>query len=402
MATIKLKYRPSTMAQKEGQLYFQVIHKRTVRQIGTEKSIMQTEWDEPKGEIRITDTPVPRQSILRHIAEEVQWQRDHLYTIIEKLDREKKDYTADDIVSTFESGYRSKEKVLVYISRQICLHHEAGRHTTAEHYDQTLRSFSAYREGYDLAFENVTPQMIISYETWLKSQHLCRNTTSFYMRNLRTMYNKAVEEGITTDKKPFQKVYTGIDKTTKRAITTKEIRLIKGAELTNKSRLDYARDMFLLSFYLRGIAPIDLAYLRKADIREGYIAYTRSKTGQQMRIRIEPVMQKLIDKYRDTGTQYLLPLIKKEDGTERIQYRNSAKQINRALKQLATKLGITFPLSLYVARHSWASIAHTNHEPLSVISAAMGHDSEVTTQIYLASIQTAKIDEANSKILRSL
>ena len=136
----------------------------------------------------------------------------------------------------------------MYISTQICLHHEAGRHTTAEHYDQTLRSFRAYREGYDLAFENMTPQMIISYETWLKSQHLCRNTTSFYMRNLRTMYNKAVEEGITTDKKPFQKVYTGIDKTTKRAITTKEIRLIKGAELTNKSRLDYARDMFLLSF----------------------------------------------------------------------------------------------------------------------------------------------------------
>ena len=402
MATIKLKYRPSTMADKEGQLYFQVIHKRAVRQIATGKSIMQSEWDKQKGEVSITDIPTPRQSILRHIAEELQWQQEYLYTTIQTLDRENKDYTAEDIVSTFESGYRCKEKVFVFISRQICLHHEAGRHTTAEHYDQTLKSFRAFREGYDLMFENMTSQLMMSYETWLKSQHLCRNTTSFYMRNLRTMYNKAVEAGIATDSKPFQKVYTGIDKTTKRAITKNDIRLIKGAELTSNPQLDYARDMFLLSFYLRGIAPIDLAYLRKSDISQGYIVYTRAKTGQQMRIRIEPDIQKLIDKYRDTGTQYLLPLIKKEDGTERIQFRNSAKQINRALKKLATKLGITFSLSLYVARHSWASIAHTNHEPLSVISAAMGHDSEMTTQIYLASIQTAQIDEANSKILRSL
>ncbi len=294
------------------------------------------------------------------------------------------------------------DKVFVFIDRQICLHHEAGRHTTAEHYDQALRSFKTYMKGRDLGFEDMTPQLIMSYETWLKSHHLCRNTTSFYMRNLRTLYNKAVEAGIASETNLFQKVYTGIDKTIKRAISTKDIRLIKGAELTGNPMLDHARDMFMLSFYLRGIAPIDLAYLRKSDISQGYITYTRSKTGQQMRIRIEPDIQKLIDKYHNPDTSYLLPLIKKEDGTERSQYRKSAQSINRTLKKLANKLGITSPLSLYVARHSWASIAQSNHEPLSVISAAMGHDSELTTQIYLASIQTAQIDEANSKILRSL
>lgn len=218
------------------------------------------------------------------------------------------------------------DKVFVFIDRQICLHHEAGRHTTAEHYDQALRSFKTYMKGRDLGFEDMTPQLIMSYETWLKSHHLCRNTTSFYMRNLRTLYNKAVEAGIASEINLFQKVYTGI----------------------------------------------------------------------------EPDIQKLIDKYHNPDTRYLLPLIKKEDGTERSQYRKSAQSINRTLKKLANKLGITSPLSLYVARHSWASIAQSNHEPLSVISAAMGHDSELTTQIYLASIQTAQIDEANSKILRSL
>lgn len=402
MATIKLKFRASAIADKEGQLYFQVIHKRTVRQIATGRSILPTEWDEPKGEIRLKETPSPRQSILRRIAEELQWQRDNLNTVIGKLDKEQKDYTAEDIVITYERNYSSKEKVFGFISQQVCLHHEVGRHSTAEHYEQTLRSLKTYREGHDLHFEDMTTQFMKSYETWLKSRHLCRNTTSFYMRNLRTMYNKAVEAGIAPEGNPFKKVYTGIDKTRKRAITTKDIKLIKRAELTSSPQLDYARDMFLLSFYLRGIAPIDLANLRKSDISQGYITYTRSKTGQQMRIRIEPDIQKLIDKYKDTDTQYLLPLIKKEDGTERRQYHSNAKQINRALKQLATKIGITLPLSLYVARHSWASIAQANHETLSVISAAMGHDSEVTTQIYLATIQTAQIDEANSKIMRKL
>ena len=96
------------------------------------------------------------------------------------------------------------------------------------------------------------------------------------------------------------------------------------------------------------------------------------------------------------------PIIKREDVTEHAQYRNGTQHINRHLKKLSDKLDLSFPITLYVARHSWASIAQTEQIPLRVISAAMGHDSEVTTQIYLASIQTAQIDEANSKIMNSL
>lgn len=295
-----------------------------------------------------------------------------------------------------------KESVFHFFHRHIVQLHEAGRHTTAEHYDQTLRSFKHFREGCDLHFDMLTPQLALSYETWLKNHHLCRNTTSFYMRIMRTLYNRAVRAGITTDCHPFRQVYTGIDKTAKRAITIHDVKRIKEAELSHSPSLDFARDMFLLSFYLRGIAPIDLAYLRKSDIRQGDIVYSRSKTGQQMRIHIEPDIQRLLDKYRATSTHYLLPLIKREDGTEHTQYRNSTQQINRHLKKLTARLGLSSPLTLYVARHSWASIAQTNHIPTSIISGAMGHDSELTTQIYLASIQTAQIDEANSMIINRL
>lgn len=285
---------------------------------------------------------------------------------------------------------------------QISQLREAGRHRSAAHYTQALQSLTRYREGHDFTFDAVTPQFTLAYESWLRSQHLCRNTTSFYMRIARTLYNKAVAAGLTADYHPFEAVYTGIDKTTKRAITQADLRRIKEANLSHRHTLLFARDMFLLSFYLRGIAPIDLAYLRKSDVKQGYIVYARSKTGQQMRIRIEPDIQRLLDKYANPRTQYLLPLIQCEDGTEHIQYRNSTQRINRHLNQLSRLLGLTVPLTLYVARHTWATIAQSSNVPLHVISGAMGHDSEVTTQIYLSTIQGTQIDEVNSMIIRSI
>lgn len=403
MATIRLKFRASTTLGKDGRLYYQVIHKRVVRQVATNCYISPGEWDENTEHlIHPLHTNTPRQRMLKNIDAELQWQQEQLMNIIKALDESGKDYTADEIALKYEKAFGNKDTVFTFFHRHITMLHEAGRHSTADHYDQTLRSFRNFREGCDLRFDMLTPQLALSYETWLKNHRLCRNTTSFYMRIMRTLYNKAVKANLTIDQHPFHHVYTGIDKTAKRAITIKDIKRIKGAELSHNLTLDFARDMFLLSFYLRGISPIDLAYLRKTDINQGYIVYSRSKTGQRMRIHIEPNIQVLLDKYKETGTQYLLPIIKREDGTEHAQYRNNTQRINRHLKKLTDKLDLSFPLTLYVARHSWASIAQSNHIPTSVISGAMGHDSEMTTQIYLASIQTSQIDEANSMIINSI
>ena len=267
---------------------------------------------------------------------------------------------------------------------------------------QTLRSLMRFREDRDLHFDDITPQFALAYETWLREQRLCRNSTSFYLRVVRTLYNKAVAAGLTPDRQPFRAVYTGIDKTTKRAVGMADIRRIKEADLHTAARMEFARDMFLLSFYLRGIAPIDLAFLRKTDICHGYLHYARHKTGQRMRVLVEPEIQRLFNKYAAPGTNFLLPLITREDGTERDQYRNSTCNINRHLKRLSARLHLSAPLTLYVARHSWASIAQSEHIPIGVICGAMGHDSETTTQIYLASIQTRQIDEANNLLISRL
>lgn len=305
-------------------------------------------------------------------------------------------------MTSVKTRQKVEETVFSFFHQQITLLQQIGKVGTAATYQQTLNSIMRFRKGRDMPFGDITSDFTLAYEAWLRSQQLCRNTTSFYMRILRTVYNKAAEQRLTVDRHPFKHVYTGIDKTAKRAISLSDIRRIKNIDLSSTPTLDFARDLFLLSFYLRGMSPIDLTFLRKSDLIESNLTYCRRKTGQQMNVHWEKNMQQIIDKYPDTNTQYLLPLIQREDGTEIQQYRVAARKINRHLKKLSILLRISTPLSLYVARHSWASIAYADNVPISIISGAMGHDSEATTQIYLTSIQTSRIDQANRNILRKL
>lgn len=277
-----------------------------------------------------------------------------------------------------------------------------GKIRTAETYTATLKSFRKFREEKDINPALLTSEIMESYEGWLKGRGIAPNTVSFYNRILRAVYNRAVEEGLTVNRNPFRRVYTGIDKTVKRALPIPVLTKIRKIDLSMTPRLEYARDMFLMSFMLRGMSFIDMAFLRKTDLRKGYLTYRRRKTGQQLIIRWTKEMQKLLDKYPENPGPYLLPIIKSSSNNERSAYRNMAYNINYNLKEVARILNIEIPLTLYVARHSWASVAKIKGIPLSVISEGMGHDSEMTTRIYLASLDLSVVDRANDLIIKSI
>lgn len=161
--------------------------------------------------------------------------------------------------------------------------------------------------------------------------------------------------------------------------------------------------MFLFSFYTRGMPFVDMAYLRRSDLSHGMLEYRRRKTGQLLRVRWETCMQQLLDKYPlrpETG--YLLPIITDAHADQRRQYILASHKVNRNLKSVGQMAGAEQPLSMYVARHTWATAARNRHIPLSVISDGLGHDSENTTRIYLDSIDNAEIDKANRLILNAL
>lgn len=154
---------------------------------------------------------------------------------------------------------------------------------------------------------------------------------------------------------------------------------------------------------LRVMSFVDMAYLRKKDLNGNILSYRRRKTGQQLFIKWEKCMQEIVEKYDNPLSQYLLPIIKPfSEIDERKQYIYTAHNINRSLKVIGNQLGLSVPLTMYVSRHAWASIAKSKNVPISVISEGMGHDSEATTRIYLASLDTMAIDKANSMILKSL
>lgn len=404
MTSIKLKFRPSTTPGKEGSLVFQLIHRRSVRRITSEYKIFTEEWDGEAGRIILPTPSSPRHGYLESAKSRLQWQLDRLKRMVWESEAATGTVSLDEIVSGFSPCLDTPDSVFNFILGQIRRKRQLGKVRSAETYRSTLYSFMHFRSGIDLAFDMVDGELMELYEAWMLKNGLARNTTSFYMRILRTNYRLAVENGLTADRRPFRHVYCGMDKTVKRSIPFSDIRKINDLDLSRKPSLDFARDMFMFSFCTRGMSFIDMAYLRKTDLNNGCLAYRRKKTGQLLTIEWTGQMQAIIDKYKSDGTGYLLPIITREDGNERRQYQNRMRKTNRLLKDIARLAGLSLslPLSMYYTRHSWATIARGKAVPLAVISEALGHDSETTTQIYLDSIKSGEVDKANRMILEGL
>lgn len=402
MTTIKLKFRPSTIANRMGSLYYQININGETHKIKSGHKIYKEEWNKETCEIILPPTTSCRYKILESIRYDISWDIQRLKQIIEEYGCQDSGLYFSDIVNKFRPCISSDNSVFTFMKCQISRKKEMGKIRTSETYQATLNSFMHFRKGIDLTFDMIDSDLIERYETELKSKGLKRNTTSFYMRILRTNYKLGVERNLTKDRKPFKHVYCGMDKTQKRSISLSDIKRINSLDLKQKPCLDFARDMFIFSFCTRGMSFIDMAYLKKTDLRNGFLTYRRKKTDQQLTIEWTEHMQRIVDKYNTEGTQYLLPIIVNEDGTERRQYINQIMRVNRKLKEIASLIGLSVPLSLYYSRHSWATIARYKEIPLSVISEGLGHDSEITTQIYLDSIKACEVDKANMKILKEI
>ena len=402
MTSIKVKFRPSSTIQKEGTLHYQIIHHREVRKLRTGYRLFPSEWNTVLKRINVSaGKNEERRLYLRALKKHIDADLFKIKECINRLKQENKPYTADRIVELY-STYERSCTFLLYGKELLVELKKIGKVRTADTYRNALGSFERFlNDRADIPLEDMDSNLMIAYESWLKGTGICPNTSSYYMRNLRAIYNRAVEQGFVTQQNPFKHVYTGIDKTKKRAVSLDVIREIRDLKLTKKS-LIFARDIFLFSFYTRGMSFVDMAFLKKKDLQNGILTYRRNKTGQLLFVKWEKPMQEIVDKYDTVSTPYLLPVIKDMNADARRQYKNAAHLVNDKLKKLGVRLGLDIPLTSYVARHGWASIARSRNIPLATISEAMGHDSEKTTRIYLASLDTSSVDKANSQILKAL
>ena len=402
MATTRFKFRASSISGKQGTLFLQVIHQRVARQVSTKYKLYSNEWDADSQSVVIRrDTSSERSQYLHIVQETLQRDTSRLQLIILTLDHSRKEYKAEDVLKRFLKKEQSNV-FAVFAETLIDKKREEGHRSLATKYQSSLNSLIRFLKGRLLTFEDMDSSLMLSYENYLKDLGRCPNTTSFYMRNLRAIYNQAVEQGLTPQNHPFARVYTGIAKTVKRAVNIEEVQKIKAKELPPNSAEEFSRDIFLFSLYTCGMSPTDIAHLLKSDLQGDHLSYRRQKTGQRITIRWEPCMQKLVDKYNNDDSPYLIPLITRPGEDEERQYQNRIHLINHHLKKLGEELGLSSRLTSYVARHSWASIAKSQDVPVAAISEAMGHTTERTTRIYLKSFDNTLVDCANQKVLSAI
>lgn len=402
MTSTKVKFRPSTTKEEEGTLFIQVIHNRLARQIKTGYQIHLHEWDEKNSRIRMSQVERERKDYLKEAEAATTRMINQVHSSIRFLEEKGSQYTIDDILSSYHSY--TERCLLHFMERTVEYLRLIERNRTSETYATTLRSFKRFRNGEDIEITLVDSDLIQAYEVHLQQRGVCPNTISFYMRILQAVYNRAVEKNFTVQRFPFRHISTRTEKTVKRAINIKEIKRIRELELSRFPAMAFARDMFLFSFYTRGMSFVDMAYLKKVDLSDGILSYRRKKTRQQLYIKWEDCMQEVLDKYlsQTIHSPYLLPVIRKPGEEERKQYKSAIFTVNTNLKKVGKLAGITTNLTTYVARHSWASIAKSKKIPVSIISEGMGHESESTTQIYLASLDNQMIDDANKLVLSDL
>ncbi len=296
MATIKIKFRPSSVSGKEGTLYYQVIHNRMARYISTGYQLFPHEWEKETSAVRRREDDTERNRYLDILAIHIREDMRRLRAVIRKLEQSGA-YTSEQVVAAYLT-FGGGTGFIAYARKEVARTRCMGKERTAEAYASSLNSFGRFLgERGDVDFEEMDAALMAEYEAYLKQDGKCPNTVSFYMRNLRTLYNRAVEEGLTENRHPFRRVNTRVEKTVKRAVTAEAFARIRGLELSLHPDLEFARDLFLLCFYLRGMSFVNLAFLKKKDLQNGVLVYRRHKTGQQLCIKWEPSMQEIVRKY---------------------------------------------------------------------------------------------------------
>ncbi len=281
----------------------------------------------------------------------------------------------------------------------------AGQLSTADNYRCALDCFREFRKGRDCSLSELTSNMMRDFQIYMKRRGLAMNTISLYNRNLRAAYNYALDENLLCgDRHPFRKVFTGVEKTRKRAVREDVVRRLIAQELSDDPSLDLARDVFLFSIYTQGMAFVDVANLTTRNLQRGQLSYLRCKTGQPLTVQLLPCAQAILCKYRDPAgmSDHLFPLLYCAGSGQAVKYRTALRQYNRRLRQISDRMKLDTPLSSYVARHTWASIAKWNGVKETVISEAMGHRNTETTAIYLASLDSTTVGAANQTVVKRL
>lgn len=252
-----------------------------------------------------------------------------------------------------------------------------------------------------LTLENLSEDHFKAFEVYELRKGSKPSYVAEHMRSLRSLIDKIIDPA--KGCQLFRKVRTSNCQSVKRSVSEEVINLLKNLLLLENSRLALARDIFLICFYGMGIPLIDLVFLKKSQMKDGYITYYRQKTRRMVRIKVTPELKELLDRLSTEDSPYLLPILTSEDTQEaRKEYRRFYQRYSRALARISEILGNGVHLTSYVARHSWASIAYKNGVDINVIARALGHANTNITYTYIRDIDDSMLADAGRIVCNAI
>lgn len=404
MASVKIKFRKSRLKYGKGSCFIQLIHKRKMTTIATGIKINEKEWNSRRSCVAFGKATAKRAKELLAIQERLEKIVEEFENMIMEKVNNQVDFTVDMLVQEYKKKEFSKS-FFVLMERRIIQLEEAGQERTAVNYQSALRKFRLFRREQDISCRDLTELVIGEFEVYLKKENCSLNTISYYMRILKAVYNYGVKkQWIKENRYPFRNVFTGMEKTAKRAVEGEVVQQLISLDLHHSFELDLAKDMFLFSIYTRGMSFIDVANLKKTDINGNILVYKRHKTNQRMQVTLIGCAWQIVRKYAEMMREsvFLFPLLYHPEKRKNAVYASTLHIYNERLKIISDMLQLTEHLTSYTSRHTWATLAKRNGVDVHVISEAMGHTSENTTRIYLASLNNVILDKANQIVINSV
>lgn len=392
----KIKYYLDQRAvpeQTPAPLKLRITHKGKVAFYDMAFKILPRQWDKQRERV----VAHPKQKIINFTLDKIK-ERATLQLFEMKHRGKLEKMTAKDIRDSIdpnlleEREQKQKEQLLL-LKRMEQYAQTRNAKSTQSIYQNTIKKIREFQnQNEEITFDGITQDWLQRFDLWLEKKAPSRNARNLHFRNIRAVFNQAIEEGITTHY-PFRKFKIKPQTTRKRALSLQQLRELFNAPLQGAEKKH--RDIFLLMFLLMGINIGDLCKLKQIN-PQGRVEFHRAKTKRFYSMLVEPEAREIIDTYH--GKNFLIDILDHNQ-----DYRSYYRHLNHALKRIGANKktqgkGIIPDISTYSARHSWATIAAELDIPKETIAAALGHGRETVTDIYI-DFDRKKVDQANRKVI---
>ncbi|MCB0823548.1 MAG: site-specific integrase [Bacteroidales bacterium] len=398
--TVLIVFRHHERPDKTKSLNLRIIHNRKIAYIPLNTFVTEDEWLKLEQQI---DKKCKRYENLNRINDYLTRKKLEAKSLISDLyETGEADYIS---VKEIRDRFLNKTDISTlerFTKKLIAEFKKANRLGNATVYEMTLSFVKKHNNDQDISFKNIN----YSFLKKLEAEHLAGgnslNSLSVYLRTLRAIYNRAINQNVAKrDWYPFKQYSIRSTKTQKRAISKEDVKKIEEYKSKPGSQYFHARNYFMFSFYMIGMNFSDMAYLTPSNVVNGRLEYKRKKTGKFYSLALFDKAHDILNYYLKgkKKDEYIFPIIERTDPEHiRMDIQNKLRTFNKYIGQIASELKIQGNITSYVARHSWASIGKFLNVPIQVISEGLGHDNIQTTQIYLDSFETNVIDDATKLI----